>query len=131
TLHIFSDTYKGDAGAIVSCQYVTKDTDFTDQDELAIDRWKTVYAVKLFYEDVFASTDIVVAISTDGGDTWPYSLSKTLGNGDESRKDATYHFIVTGQFFRFRASSGSASTTFKLLGMEVEYQDAGTHFTVA
>ena len=131
TVHIYSDTYKGDAGSIVSCQYVTKDTDFTDQDKLAIDRWKTVYAVKLFYEDVCASTDITVAISTDGGDTWPYSLSKILGNGDESRKDATYHFIVPGQFFRFRASSGSASSAFKLLGMEVEYQDAGSHFTVA
>ena len=131
TTHIFSDVYNGDAGAIVSCQYVTKDTDFTDQDKLAIDRWKTVYAVKLFYEDVFASTDIIVAISTDGGETWPYSLSKTLGDGDEARKDSTYHFVVTGQFFRFRASNGSASTTFKLLGMEVEYQDAGAHFTVA
>ena len=131
TTHIFSDTYKGDAGVIIPCQYVTKNTDFSDQDQLANDRWKTVYAVKLFYEDVYASTDIVVAISTDGGITWPVSKSQTLGTGDEKRKDFTYYFICTGQFFMFRVSSGSASTTFKLLGLEIEYQDAGEHFTIA
>lgn len=131
TTHIYSDTYKGDAGAIIACQYVTKNTDFSDQDPLANDRWKTVYAVKLFYEDVYSSTDIVIAISTDGGVTWPKSKSRTLGNGDEKRKDATYYFICTGQFFMFRISSGSASSTFKFLGLEIEYQDAGEHFKTA
>ena len=131
TVHIYSDTYKGDAGMIIACQYITKNTDFADQDNASNDRWKTVYAIKLFYEDVYADTDIVAAISTDGGVTWPYSKSQTLGNGNGARKDSVYHFIVTGQFFMFRASSGSASSFFKLLGMEIEYQDSGEHWATA
>ena len=130
TTHIYSDSYKGDAGVVISCQYVTKDTDFSDQDQESNDRWKTVYAVKLFYEDMSASTDLSVSISTDGGTSWT-SQTQTLGTGDETRKDATYWFIVTGQFFRFKVFSGSASTTFKLLGMEVEYQDSGEHWVIA
>lgn len=131
TTHIYSDTYKGDAGVIISCQYVTKNTDFSDQDPSANDKWKTVYAVKLFYEDVFSSTDIVVAISTDGGTTWNKTQTQTLGTGDETRKDATYYFICTGQFFMFRISSGSASSFFKFLGLEIEYEYAGEHFVIA
>jgi len=129
--HLHSDEYAGDAGVVIPCQYETKDTDFADQDQKSNDQWKTVYSIKLFYEDMSADTDIVVAISTDGGATFPTSQTRTLGDGSETRKDATYYFIVTGQFFRFRVSSGSASTTFKILGMEVEYEDAGPHWDTA
>ena len=128
TIHLHNQDFKGDAGVVIPCQYVTKDTDFSSQDMPSNDRWKTVYAVKVFYEDMTANTDIVVGISTNGGVTWPYSQSRTLGTGDETRKDTTFFFIVTGQFFMFRISSGSASTTFKFLGMEIEYEDAGPHW---
>jgi len=130
TIHETSSEFKGDAGVVIPCTYITKDTDFSDQNQPMNDRWKTVYAVKVFYEDMYSSTAITVGISTDGGTTWS-TMSKTLGTGDETRKDATYHFMVTGQFFRFKIFSGSASTTFKLLGFEVEYDDSGEHWVTA
>lgn len=131
TVHLHNEDYKGDAGVIIPCQYVTKDTDFSDQDFPSNDRWKTIYAIKLFYEDMTADTDVSVSISTDGGVTYSNSQSQVLGNGDKARKDTTFFFIMTGQFFRFMLSSGSASTTFKFLGMEIEYEDAGPHWVTA
>ncbi|KKK98029.1 hypothetical protein LCGC14_2646850, partial [marine sediment metagenome] len=83
------------------------------------------------YEDISESTTMVVAISTNGGVTWPYSQSQILGTGNEKRKDADYYFIVPGQFFRFRVSNGSSDKTFKLLGLEIEYQDSGEHWDTA
>ena len=131
TTHIYSDTYKGDAGVVISCKYETKDTDFAEQDQPSNDKWKTIYAVKLFYEDKSASTEISLSVSPDGGVTWPVSQTQILGTGSDTRKDTTFYFITSGQFFRFKVSSGSASTTFKLLGMEIEYQDAGEHWVTA
>ena len=130
TIHLTSDSYKGDAGVIIPCQYITKDTDFADQDQQSNDRWKTIYGVKVFYEDMTANTQLTVGISTDGGVTYE-SRAQTLGTGNEKRKDTTFYFIITGQFFRFKISNGSSDGTFKLLGMEVEYQDSGEHWTIA
>ena len=131
TTHIYSDTYKGDAGVVIPCQYITKDTDFTDQDQQSNDKWKTIYAVKVFYEDMSADTRMAVSISTDGGATWAASQTQTLGTGSEKRKDTTFFFIVSGQFFRFKIFNGSASNTFKWLGMEVEYGESGEHWVTA
>ena len=131
TTHIYSDTYKGDAGVIIPCQYITKDTDFTDQDQQSNDKWKTIYAIKVFYEDMSANTRMAVSISTDGGATWAASQAQTLGTGSEKRKDTTFFFIVSGQFFRFKIFNGSASNTFKWLGMEVEYGESGEHWVTA
>jgi len=131
TTHIYSDTYKGDAGVVISCKYETKDTDFAEQDQPSNDKWKTIYAVKLFYEDKSASAEISLSVSPDSGVTWPVSQTQILGTGSDTRKDTTFYFITSGQFFRFKVSSGSASTTFKLLGMEIEYQDSGEHWVTA
>ena len=124
----YSTTYKGDAGNIFPCIYESKDTDFGDQNPQLTDRNKTVWAIKLHYEDLEEVT-FTVGISTDGGATWT-TVNKTVGSGTERAASMTFHFHITGQRFKFRVQHGVADETFKLTGMEIEYEDAGEHWDV-
>ena len=124
----YSTSYKGDAGNIFPCIYESKDTDFGDQNPQLTDRNKTVWAIKLHYEDLEEAT-FTVGISTDGGATWT-TVNKTVGSGTERAASTTFHFHVTGQRFKFRIQHGVADETFKLTGMEIEYEDAGEHWDV-
>ena len=124
----YSTAYKGDAGNIYTCRWESKDTDFGDQDPRLTDRNKTVWAVKLHYEDLEEVT-LTVGISTDGGATWT-TVNKTVGSGTERAASKTFHFHITGQRFKFRIQHGVADETFKLTGMEIEYEDAGEHWDV-
>ena len=128
-IYRYSTAYNGDAGEVIICSYKTKDTDFTDQDGSLYDILKTVWAVKLHYEDVYASTPVIVGISTDGGLTWT-TQQQSLGTGNGKAKNATFFFHITGQTMMFSIESGSASTDFKWTALEIEYEPAGQHWSV-
>ena len=124
----YSTSKHGDGSYPIVCQWESKDTDFGDQDPRLTDRNKTVWAIKLHYEDLEEAT-FTVGISTDGGATWT-TVNKTVGSGTERAASKTFHFHKTGQRFKFRVQHTSASETFKLTGMEIEYEDAGEHWDV-
>ena len=125
---IFDTDYKGDAGQIITATYKTKVTDFSDQYYQFADNYKCVYSVKLLYEDLEEIT-VTVSVSTDGGATWTDSLA-TIGSGDGRSKAKEFFFIKHGQYFQFKIVHASASTSFKWLGLEVEFEPTGAYYSI-
>ncbi len=131
----YSDEFKSDAGVTITKQYITKNTDLTDQGASPSDIFKTVYSAKLFYKDLDSSVGVTLSISTDDGTTWESSPTgtKSLGTGSGQVKTATWNFPggKSGQFFKFKLDSGSTTTRIQWLGLEIEYEEAGPHFLMA
>lgn len=128
----FSGDYLGDAGAEIPSQFISKNTDFADQDQDCFDRYKTVHNVKLYYKDKSSSTDVTVALSVDNGTNWVTATggaSQTLGDGSDEIKTATFWFLKTSQFFQFKISHGSADKSFQWLGIECEYSSRSDYFS--
>lgn len=123
----------GDAGKEIASQFISKNTDFADQNQECFDKYKTVHNVKLYYKDKSSSTNVTVAISVDNGTNWITSAknaSQTLGTGSDEIKTATFWFHSTAQFFQFRISHGSADKSFQWIRMEVEYEVRADYFAV-
>lgn len=128
-VYLYDDDYKADNGDSILAYWKTKDIDFSDQDPTMLNRYKTVYRVKIIYVDQTASTPINLYISTDGGTTWS-SYGGTFGTGARTTKHALYHMIKTGEKFMFRIEVPSATADFQLVGMEIEYEPAGEYAVI-
>lgn len=119
-----SDVYKSDNGTDISAYWLSKQTDFADEDIACLNVFKTVYGVKLWYKDIQANVPVTVGVSNDGGVTWD-TLTKTLGNGDEKMKTSLYHFIITGNTFQFKIMNDSNDDIFQWTALEVQYEIGG------
>lgn len=128
-IYEYSGSYQGDAGSIITSRWQSKNSDFSDQFPGMTDSWKTVYAVKLFYQDLEA-IDVTVSLSTDGGASWT-SSQQTIGSGTGYKADTTYLFYMTGQTFMLKIENASASVNFQWLGVELEFEESGPHWEVA
>ena len=133
-VHAWLSAYKNDNSYPMWCYYTTKDVDFTDLYPDLIDTFKTIKAVRVFYEDLDADTPINVYISNDGGVTWDYQ-SETLGNGDGAAKSQEFYFMgstmVTGKKFRVRVECLSTTKRMKILGIEIDFISRGESFNVS
>jgi hypothetical protein len=125
-VYYFDDAYKSDNGESIVCYWKTKDLDFTDSDQEAISRFKTIYTVKVIYRDLSANTPINLYVSTNGGTTWT-AYTRTVGSGDETAKYAMFYMIQHGERFVFKIECASTSVDFQLTGLEVEYEPAGEY----
>jgi len=126
TTHLHSLDYKGDGGSVVSTAWQGKDADFGDQFPEVTDLWKTYWGAKLYYEDLEA-IDVTVSLSVDGGVTW-VSQQRNIGSGAGTTKSAMFYFHLSGYKVIPKITHGSASTTFKWLGLEIEFEEAGEHW---
>ncbi len=125
----YSASYKSDAGTSISARWESKDTDFADQSIEISDRFKTIEFVRLHYIDKTSSATVSVLVSTDGGATWT-PQTKSIGTGDGKGKTKDFHFITTGQIFRFAVENASTSDEFQFAGLEVFYSIGGSYFEV-
>ena len=129
----FSKDYTGDAGTEIASQWVSKNTDFSDQDPECVDKWKTVHAVKLYYIDESSSTEFSVALSKDDGTNWidtSGTVSKSCGTGTGEIQTKTWWFQESAQFFKFRVIHGSSDKSFRIIGIEPEFEILGRHFEI-
>jgi len=125
-VYAYDRDYESDDGENITTVYVTKVMDFTDQFSQHNDKHKTVYKVKLIYQDLEADTVIKIYLSNDAGESWT-SLSKTIGTGNEKVKHEDYDFISTGQFFQFKVENISADKIFCYLGLYVYFVPGGEY----
>lgn len=123
-IYEYSDSFKGDSGSNIVARWESKDTDFSDQRLEISNHSKTVEYVRLSYMDKTENAIVVVSVSTDGGATWTHN-SKTIGTGDGKGKFQDFHFIKTGNIFRFSIQSASASDEFQFASLEVFFTVGG------
>ena len=123
----YSADYKSDAGTSISARWESKDTDFADQSIEISDRFKTVEFARLHYIDKTSSATVSVLVSTDGGATWTPN-TKSIGSGDGKGKTKDFHFITTGQIFRFAVENASTSDEFQWAGLDVFFSVGGNYF---
>jgi len=125
----YSGYYKSDGGTAITAQWESKDTDFADQSIENSDKFKTVEFVRLHFMDKSAGALIDVRVSTDGGASWT-TKTKNIGTGNNKGKTKDFHFVITGQIFRFAIRSVSTSDDFQWVGMEIFYSVGGDYFEV-
>ena len=124
-----SDEYGSDNGTAINAYWLSKETDFSDIDEDAMSKFKTVYKARLFYVDKTAGTAVVVSVSNDGGTTWT-SVGRNIGTGDGTTKSVEFFFIKTGDTFQFKIDHNDTEGKFQWLNMEVFYSVGGDYFTI-
>ena len=123
----YSGYYKSDAGTAITARWESKDTDFADQHIENSGKFKTIEFVRLHYIDKSAGARISVKVSTDGGAAWT-TKTKSIGTGNSKGKTKDFHFITTGQIFRFAIESISVSDEFQWVGLEIFYSVGGSYF---
>ena len=123
----YDDSYLSDDGTAIAGRWISKQTDFSDQDPSMLDVMKTVYEVKLHYVDWTDDIKVSVAISTDSGVTWNESV-KTLGDATERTKTADYFFRVYGENFMFKVENTSTDAKFQFVQLDVFYRKLGDAF---
>jgi len=129
-LYLHDDTYKSDNGASIISTIETKQTDFTEMYPELLDRWKTLYWVRIWYVDLETDSDITLYISTNGGNTWTLVGTKTVGASHAVAKSVDYHKIMTGQYFSFKVQHASTTQKMQILGLECEIEDGGDHYII-
>jgi len=121
--------YTSDDGNKIDSYWLSKQTDFADEDPECLGKWKTVYAMQLWYKDIDASVPVTIGISTDGGVTWT-EQTKTIGTGDEKEKVALYYFIINGNVFQFRIRNNGTDRVFQWTALKALYDINGEYFEV-
>ena len=81
----------GDPAVAIISTWTSKVIDFGDQFQQYVDKWKAIDYIRLYYEDITASTPVTIHLSVDGGENW-ISTYHTLGTGDETPKFKDFHF---------------------------------------
>ena len=126
-IYEYGGFYKSDAGTAITARWESKDTDFADQSIENSDKFKTVEFARLHYIDKSAGARISIKVSTDGGVSWT-TKTKNIGTGNSKGKTKDFHFITTGQIFRFAIESISIVDEFQWAGLEVFYNVGGDYF---
>ena len=126
-IYEYGGLYKSDAGTAITARWESKDSDFADQSIENSDKFKTVEFVRLHYIDKSAGAHISIKVSTDGGATWTTG-TKNIGTGDGKGKTKDFHFIITGQIFRFAIENASTTDEFQWVGLEIFYNIGGDYF---
>jgi hypothetical protein len=126
-VHQYGQTYKSDNGSPISAYWISKIFDMSDVSAEYMSRWKTIYRIKVKYVDKSASLPITLSISTDNR-AFVALPTQTVGIGDNGQKDAYFFPIFTGKYFQVKVEFNSASTTFQLDGIEIEFTACGEEF---
>jgi hypothetical protein len=125
-VHTYDGTLYSDNGASITSQWRSRRLDFVDQLPQYIDRLKCIRKAIVLYDDISASSMITLYVSMDGGVTWA-SQTKTVGTGDGTTKQATFHFIKTGYVADIMIETASTDKRFKWHQLVLDVDDAGVN----
>jgi len=119
---VYSDSslYVSDDNLPIDAYYVTKQSDFADEYQICLGKFKTVYRVRLWYTDISSNTEVVVSVSIDGGESWS-SRARSIGSGDGREKSAVFDFHLTSDTFKFKVQNFSAYKDFQWTALEVDF----------
>lgn len=128
-VHQYGSAYHGDNGTAISSRWESKEITFDDQAPQYIGKMKTVDRIWLRYMDRDTAT-FNVSLSTDKGATWT-TVSRSLGTGANTAKEANFDFRKTGRMFRIRVEEASSNKDFHWTDMDVEWYPAGDYFEIS
>jgi len=122
-------TYKSDDGTAIDSYWESKETDFAEEDITALDKFKTIYRIRLLYVDISdAAATVTISVKPDGGATWTEVTESIGGTGDDTTKTKDFDIIITGNSFKFRVQHDSADNNFQWTGLEAGYTIGGDYF---
>jgi len=127
-IYFYSADYSSDDGDNMVCSWRTCQTDFSDQDPEALDRWKTVYEVKVTYLDLTANVSLQALIQTDTGSTTSIG-SNTIGSASACVRSTSYYGIYTGDVFQIYLSNTSSSKL-HISAIDIFYELGGKKFNI-
>jgi len=122
-------TYKSDDGTSIPARWESKETDFAEESIEALDKFKTIYKIRLLYVDISeAPAAVTISVKPDGGATWSTVTENVGGVGDDTNKNKDFYIIISGNSFKFRVEHDSDDNEFQWTGLEVDYTLGGGYF---
>jgi hypothetical protein len=116
----------------MTCSFETKDFDMSDQAPAYQNLNKTIDRVQLEYVDKTSDTPVSISISTDGGQTWAGTTSRSIGAGTGLTAVADFWFLpITGKMARMRLESTSTTKNFVWTGAYIHYYPRSEYFEIA
>lgn len=119
--------YYHDDNQEIACHLITKVTDKADQYPEAHGALKTVYFVRLWYQDRTENASVTVGVSNDEGESWT-EVTKLIGNGDGKTKCKDYFFPVTGHTLQYKVENESASDNVQFIALAAFFIIGGRFF---
>lgn len=131
--YVMAPDYNTDYDNPIPCSWTTKALDFADQNPKALQAWKTINKITVYYDDLTADMPLTVAISNDGGLTWDIRMD-TVGTGDGKSKTVDFFFRdsdqCTGQDFVINLSCTDFDGNIAWTGLLVDYTLRGSYFQI-
>lgn len=122
-------TYKSDSGTSIDAYWESKETDFAEEGIEALDKFKTIYKIRLWYVDISdVAATVTISVKPDGGATWTEVTESIGGVGDDTNKPKDFFIIKTGNSFKFRVQNNSADNKFQWSALEISYTIGGDYF---
>jgi hypothetical protein len=124
-----NSAYKSDEGTSIDAYWDSKETDFAEESMDALDKFKTIYKVRLWYVDISSTTaTVTIKVKSDGGSSWTTITENVGGSGDDANKSKDFYIIKTGHSFKFRIEHDSTDNEFQWAALEVFYTLGGDYF---
>lgn len=123
------EDYGSDDGTAINAYWLSKETDFSEFNKDALDKYKTVYGARLSYVDKTAGQSVIVSVSNDGGATW-LPDGKNMGTGDGTTKSVDFFFVKTGNVFQFKIEHNATEGKFQWINLTGHYSIGGDYFEV-
>jgi len=135
-LYLEAETYtydgvdgNGDPNPI-NCYWLSKLSDLADQDPEALDKFKYVARVRLWFSDIYTSTAVTIGVSADGA-TWETAGGNLTGTASGLTKVKEFYFITTGHILQFYIQNNTTTDILQWSAMEIDYQLLGDYFEIA
>jgi hypothetical protein len=121
--------YKSDDGTAIDAYWESKETDFAEQGIDTLDKFKTIYKIRLWYVDISSLvTPVSVSVKPDSASSWTTATENVGGSGDDTNKCKDFYMIKSGNNFRFRVENDSTNNEFQWTALEVYYTLGGDYF---
>ena len=128
-LYLEATTYTSDDGTAINCYWLSKLGDLADQDPEALDKFKYIARVRLWFVDVYSNTSVTIGVSADGA-TWETTGGNLTGTASGRTKVKEFNFITTGHILQFYIQNNTTSDILQWSAMEVDYQLLGDYFEI-
>ena len=128
-LFLEATTYTSDDGTAINCYWLSKLGDLADQDPEALDKFKYIARVRLWFVDVYSNTSVTIGVSADGA-TWETTGGNLTGTASGRTKVKEFNFITTGHILQFYIQNNTTSDILQWSAMEVDYQLLGDYFEI-
>ena len=137
TIYKFDKSYLSDNSQIITGTYVSPVIDFSDQDEEAFNKFKTIYGMRVLYKNMTVTdtpagdATFRLYVRTDNND-WPGAVTSQVVLTTTNARTGVieFDFIKTGNHFQFKFGEASTDNDWEIVGIEIDYDIRGDFFGI-